>query len=223
MKKPVIVAMVFLMAGCVGKTNNPQNVDNKAIDCLPLASVSGDSTTVRYLDALPADYREDDEFGLILDYGDYAMEVGAWPMPDDDWLITWHWCAEEDGCIYRIDENGEGVEVVYVDPFEGQPYPVIHKPGLSFSTRNYGGETIHFYAGPDSDEILCSTDYKEIGLDVVSVDVKTRRLLVQSNPNDWCWGEPQDEYEAEYRHPFVELRGWIDENWVCGSTMTTCP
>ena len=51
-----------------------------------------DSTTVRYLKALPAGYNEDDCFGLILDYGGYGMDVSAWPMPDGDWLITWHWC-----------------------------------------------------------------------------------------------------------------------------------
>ena len=201
MKKPVIVAMVFLMAGCVGKTSNPQNVNNKAIDCLPLVSVSGDSTTVRYLDALPADYREDDEFGLILDYGDYAMEVGAWPMPDDDWLITWHWCAEEDGCIYRIDENGEGVEVVYVDPFEGQPYPVIHKPGLSFSTRNYGGETLELRAEPREDAAVSGR---------ITESDATVRPLDMSEDGEWV------------KVSWNGQTGWIDSYWLCSNTLTTC-
>lgn len=182
-----------------------------------------DSTTVRYLDALPADYKEGDEFGLILNYG-YLMDASAWPMPDGDWLITWHWCMEEEeGMVYYMDEEGNEGPIIYDDPFEGQPYPVIHKPDLWFGTRNYGGETINFYAAPDSDEILCSTDYKEISLDVIAADLKTRRLFVQSNPSDWCWGEPEDEWDVEYRHPFVELKGWIDEEWVCGSTVTTCP
>lgn len=233
MKKTLIFAAAFLLVGCNGKTNNtPQTpveptaepAVKTAVDTLqsePMEVV--DATTVRYLDALPADYNEEDNFGLVLDYGGFIMDASAWPMPNNDWLITYHWCEVEDGCIYRIDENGNEVEVVYVDPFEGQPYPVIHKPNLSFSTRNYGGETIPFYTASDSDEILCSTDYKEISLDVVAADLKTRRLLVQTNPNDWCWGEPENEWDVEYRHPFVELKGWIDEEWVCGNTVTTCP
>ena len=236
MKRLLIITMAFLMVGCVGKTKNnnqqitgePDNVLEEIVE--PVANTLqsetkevAEPTTVRYLDALPADYQDGDGFGLILDYGDYAMEVSAWPMSDVDWLITWHWCVEEDGCIYTTDENGNEVEVVYEDPFEGQPYPVIHNPQLSFGTRNYGGETINFYAASDSDEILCSTDYKEIGLDVIAADLKTRRLLVQTNPKDWCWGEPEDEWDAGYRHPFVDLRGWVDEEWVCGSTVTTCP
>lgn len=180
---------------------------------------SSDSTTVRYLKALPSEFKEDDRFGLVLDFGGYAMDAAVWPMPDGDWLVTDHSCAEEGGCIYKLDENGNEYEVIYEDPFNGEPYPVIHKPDLSFSTRNYGGETIKFYAAPDSDEVLCSTN-KEINLDVVAADLKTRRLLVRSNPNDWCWAKPGEENEKE---PFIDLKGWIDEEWVCGSTMTTCP
>ena len=236
MNKYLPIAMAFLMAGCVGKTNKQvspaeptmDNVVEEAVEPIAEALQSEpvevvDPTTVRFLDALPADYQEGDDFGLILDYGDYAMDASAWPMSDGDWLITYHWCMEEDGCIYTTDENGNEVEVIYKDPFEGHPYPVIHNPNLSFTTRNYGGETINFYATPDSDEVLCSTDYKEIGLDVIAADLKTRRLLVQTNPNDWCWGEPEEEWEAEYRHPFVDLKGWVDEEWVCGNTVTTCP
>ena len=238
MKKLLIITLAFLMAGCIGKTNNNSQpnpvepvepVEDNAVEEVvesvaePLLSEPVDLTSVRYLDALPADYKDEDDFGLVLDYGDYAMDASAWPMPDGDWLITWHWCMEEDGGIFKVDENGNEVEVIYEDPFEGQPYPVIHKPNLSFSTRNYGGETINFYAAPDSNEVLCFTNYKEISLDVIAADLKTRRLLVQTNPQDWCWGEPEDEWDAEYRHPFVDLKGWVDEEWVCGSTVTTCP
>ena len=86
--------------------------------------------------------------------------------------------------------------------------------------------------------MLCSTTW-EIGLDVVAADLKTRRLLVRTNPNDWFWVKPGEEAvklsdiapvegEGEFdfeeeRHPFVDLKGWIDEEWVCGSTVTTCP
>lgn len=215
-------------------------IDTLVTEAEPVEEISDDSTTVHYLKALPTGYKEDDCFGLVLDYGGYGMDVAAWPMPDGDWLITWHWCMEEDesGTITFIDTDGIEKPVVYNDPFAGQPYPVIHKPDLSFSTRNYGGETINFYAAPDSEEVLCSTN-KEIDMDVVAADLKTRRLLVRTNPNDWFWEKPGEEAVnlpdiapvegeseldfEEKRHPFVDLKGWIDEEWVCGNTMTTCP
>lgn len=218
MKKVLLLGvLVALLCGCnTASTQNATNVKDNLV-------TPTDETTVRYLDALPADFNEDDMFGLILDYGGYSMIVNAWRMPDGDWLIPYHWCEAEDGGIYKMDEDGNEIEIEYKDPFEGQPYPVIHNPQFSFSTRNYGGETINFYTEAGSQEVACSTDYKEISLDVVDVDVKTRRILVQSNPKDWCWGEVEEEWQEEYRHPFVELRGWIDEEWVCANTVTTCP
>ena len=217
MKKVILFGALFaLLFGCnTATTQNTTEIKKEVVE----------ETTVRYLDALPAEFNEDDMFGLILDYGGYSMIVNAWQMPDGDWLIPYHWCEEEDGggVYFKVDEQGNEVEVVYKDPFEGKPYPVIHNPQFSFSTRNYGGQTINFYKASDSQEVACSTDYKEISLDVVGVDLKTRRLLVQSNPKDWCWGEPEEEWQEEYRHPFVELRGWIDEEWVCANTVTTCP
>jgi hypothetical protein len=217
MKKVILFGALFaLLFGCnTATTQNTTEIKKEVVE----------ETTVRYFDALPAEFNEDDMFGLILDYGGYSMIVNAWQMPDGDWLIPYHWCEEEDGggVYFKVDEQGNEVEVVYKDPFEGKPYPVIHNPQFSFSTRNYGGQTINFYKASDSQEVACSTDYKEISLDVVGVDLKTRRLLVQSNPKDWCWGEPEEEWQEEYRHPFVELRGWIDEEWVCANTVTTCP
>ena len=218
MKKVLLFgAFVALLLGC--NNASTQTTDNGATE-----KPATNETTVRYLDAMPADFNADDIFGLILDYGGYAMIVDAWQMPDGDWLIPYHWCAEEDeGTYFEEDEAGNQIEVVYKDPFEGKPYPVIHNPHFSFATRNYGGETINFYAAPDSDEVLCSTDYREISLEVIAADAKTRRVLVRTNPNDWCWGEPKNEYEAEFKHPFVDLQGWVDEEWVCANTVTTCP
>ena len=203
MKKAILFGALFaLLCGCnTASTQNTTEIKKEVVE----------ETTVRYLDAMPAEFNEDDMFGFILDYGGYSMIVSAWQMPDGDWLIPYHWCEEEDG------------EGTYKDPFEGKPYPVIHNPHFSFSTRNYGGETINFYKEPSSEEVVCSTDYREISLDVVGVDLKTRRLLVQSNPKDWCWGEVEEEWQEGYRHPFVELKGWIDEEWVCANTVTTCP
>ena len=223
MKKTLLLGvLVALLCGCnMASTQNANDIKDSLLTATPAA----DETTVRYLDSLPADFNDDDMFGFILDYGGYSMIVSAWQMPDGDWLIPYHWCEKEDeGTYFEEDEAGNHVEVVvYKDPFEGKPYPVIHNPHFSFSTRNYGGETINFYKEPSSEEVACSTDYKEISLDVVGVDLKTRRLLVQSNPKDWCWGEVEEEWQEGYRHPFVELKGWIDEEWVCANTVTTCP
>lgn len=254
MKRTLLIgAFVALLCGCGNRNTpveNPVKEEGEAIDTVmvtedlaadtleveaePVMEETADSTTVRYLTALPDGFKDGDEFGLMLGYGGYGMDVSAWPMPDGDWLITWHWCMEEDdsGTITFIDEDGNEMPVVYNDPFEGQPYPVIHNPDLSFRTRNYGGETINFYAAPDSDEVVCSTNW-EIGMDVIAADLKTRRLLVRTNPKDWFWAKPgeetapvegEDEFDfEEERHPFVDLKGWIDEEWVCGSTVTTCP
>ena len=203
MKKVILFGALFaLLCGCnTANTQNATEIEDKVVT---------DETTVRYLDAIPAEFNEDDIFGLILDYGGYAMIVNAWQMPDSDWLILYHWTEAEEGEEYK-------------DPFEGKPYPVIHNPKFSFATRNYGGQTINFYKEANSDEVACTTDYQEISLDVLGVDSKTRRLLVQSNPKDWCWGEVEEEWQEGYRHPFVELRGWVDEEWVCANTVTTCP
>lgn len=216
MKKALLFGAVFaLLFGCnTASTQNTTEIKKEVVE----------ETTVRYLDALPTEFNEDNMFSFILDYGGYSMIVNAWQMPDGDWLIPYHWCEEEDEGTYTMeDAQGNEVEVEYKDPFEGKPYPVIHNPHFSFSTRNYGGQMINLYKEPDSQEVVCSTDYKEISLDVIGVDLKTRRLLVQSNPKDWCWGEAEEEWQEGYRHPFVELRGWIDEEWVCANTVTTCP
>ena len=216
MKKFLIFgALVALLLGC----NNASTQNTTEVKDKPAT----DETTVRYLDALPDGFNEDDMFGLILKYGGYDMIAETWQMPDGDWLILYHWCAEEDGGFFEENENGEEVEVEYKDPFEGKPYPVIHNPHFSFNTRNYGGDTINFYKSPNSEEVACTTNYPEISLDVIAVDTKTRRLQVQSNPKDWCWGEVEEDWQEGYRHPFVELKGWIDEEWVCANTVTTCP
>ena len=136
MKKAILFGALFaLLCGCnTASTQNTTEIKKEVTE----------ETTVRYLDAMPAEFNEDDMFGFILDYGGYSMIVSAWQMPDGDWLIPYHWCEEEEGA-YSVDEDGNEKLVEYKDPFEGKPYPVIHNPHFSFSTRNYGGETINFY------------------------------------------------------------------------------
>ncbi len=222
--------MVAMLCGCGNTTpkqienEQPQPVEDEVLDSVSdMGPMVIDTFALSYLDSLPEGCGEEESFRLVLSYADYYMEVTACPLHNDYWVILSHWCIEEEGVITETDENGNEVPVVYQDPFEGRPYPVVYHPLLSFDTRNYGGETIHFYMTSDGEEVYCSTNYKNISLHVIDGDPVTRRLLVYSTPEDWCWGEPEDEWEEEYRHPFVELRGWIDEEWVCSSTMTTCP
>ena len=217
MKKVLLLGvLVALLCGCnTASTQNTTDVKDNLV-------TPTDETTVRYLDALPADFNEDDMFGLILDYGGYSMIVNAWRMPDGDWLIPYHWCEAEDGGIYKMDEDGNEIEIEYKDPFEGQPYPVIHNPQFSFSTRNYGNQPLHFYAESSGDSIVYTIDF-ECSLDVIDADPITRRVLCQTNPNDWMWGEPKDEDEKEWKRPYVFLKGWVDEEWICANLLTTCP
>lgn len=226
MKKAIMIGVLAaLLCGCGQRYVNQKQINRPIASIAALFDDTEAKDDVRYLDELPANYKDGDTFGLILEIGDYAMDVSAWPMHDGYWLITSHWCIEEDadGTIVRLDEYGNEVPVEYNDPFEGRPYPVVHHSMLSFGTRNYSGETIHFFAAPDSDEVLCETNLKEITLHVIDADLTTRRLLAYSYLEDWCWLETQDPVEEEYRYEYVPLKGWIDEDWVCGNTMTTCP
>ncbi len=225
MKKALLVGLLLsLFCGChhPETNNNSQQTSNKVDPTAAVVEsfILGDEniTTVNYLKDLPADYNEDGMFNFILNYGGYDMMVRALKMPDGDWFVPYHWCEEQDS----EPEETEG-QVEYKDPFEGKPYPVVHNPHFSFVTRNYGGETINLYKESDGQEVACTIEYREISLDVIDVDTKTRRILVQSNPKDWCWGEVEEDWQEGYRHPFVELRGWIDEEWVCANTVTTCP
>ena len=65
-------------------------VDSAVLEHEAILEESGDSTTVRYLKALPSDFNKDDLFGLILDFGGYAMDAALWPLPDGDWLVIDH-------------------------------------------------------------------------------------------------------------------------------------
>jgi len=207
----LIMAVAVLLCSCGHSSKNKQSAEEVQAAklnsfVLPQAS---DTVLTRSLVSVPEEYNYLD-FGLVVSYGGYDMDCALWPLHDGYWLVNSYYClAQEDG--------------KFVDPFAGQEHPTVHYSTVSFQTRNYNGECIEFYAAPDSEDVICTTDYKEITLHVIDADIKTRRLLVYSSPEDWCWGEPEDYFEEEYRHNFVELKGWVDEEWVCGSAFATCP
>lgn len=216
-----LMAIAALLCGC-GNSKPKEPVSEEAamaakVNAYALPQVT-DTVVVRYLAAKPEDYNRLD-FALVVDYGGYTMDCAVWPLHNGYWLVNSHWCLEQmDRPWLDPKETPE-----YHDPFEGQENPSVHYSTVSCVTRNYGGETVNFYAAPESDEIVCKTDYKEITLHVMDADPKTRRLLVYTAPEDECWGEPLDDFEKEYRHKFLALKGWIDEEWVCGNSLTTCP
>ncbi|MBQ7663950.1 MAG: hypothetical protein IJS43_01860 [Bacteroidaceae bacterium] len=201
-------------------------------DIMPANIVSLDSLAV-----LPKGCSEETSFGLDLDYKGYAFEASLYPLHDDKempgdagcrWIVLSHWCLDEEDVIYRVDEKGSEVpaQSLYKDPFEGIRYPVITTDSVSFMTRNYGGQTLNFYATSSGEEVFCSTNYNEINLWVLDADPVSRRALVYSDPSDRCWTQEGNTYSEEdlhYIHPYVELRGWIDEEWICANLLSTCP
>lgn len=214
----IILACSALLYACQNSQAKPENKSQNKTETTEVA----DTVAVSFVNEIPDDYVEEDEFYLIMDYGGYEMSVSVWPFGNEQWLLTSYWCPEMESL--DLEEEGEEITQAFNDPFdEDKGIPVIPSSTLSFMTRNYGGQTIPFYASSDGDEVLCETHDPWLTLRVKEADPKTRRLLVYSHPDDSCWGEPKTEEDAEFIHPFVELRGWIDEEWVCGNTVTTCP
>ncbi len=173
---------------------------------------------------LPAECNNETAFSLVFDYAGYVFEGMLYPLHDNRWIVLSHWCLDEEETIFVEDENGNEVPApsLYKDPFEGIRYPVIQTDSVSFSTRNYAGEAIPLYRESKGKRVdFCLK--VECSLDVLDADPKTRRVLCRTNPNDWMWGEPQNEEEKEWKKPFVSVFGWMDEKWICANLLTTCP
>lgn|GEM_PF-1140602 len=178
------------------------------------------------LTILPDDINEKNGFGLIFNYMGYVFEGDLYPLHNGLWVVLNYWCLDEMDGIY-LDEEDENSEPVpastrYKNPFAGMRYPIIKTDSVSFSTRNYGNQTINLYQSSDGKKVRSRLKV-QCSLDVLDADPETRRLFVKTNPSDDCWGEPQTEEEKEWIHPFVAVKGWIDEEWVCANLLTTCP
>lgn len=199
------------------------------MSCRKAAQTTGVSCSLDSLAVLPEGCNDDTAFGLVLDFKGYVFEATMYPLHDCKWIVLSRWCLdEEEETIYRKDEDGEQVPApsLFKDPFGDMRYPVITTDSVSFITRNYGGETLNFYAASDGSEIACSTGYNEISLWVMDADPVTRRVLVRTDPSDYCWlkdGRTYSEDELHFVHPYVELRGWLDEKWICANLLSTCP
>ena len=179
---------------------------------------------VSFVEQLPEECNEETAFGLVFEFNGYVFEGMLWPLHDGRWIVLSKWCLDEEDTIYMEDEEGEGVPAasLYKDPFAGLRYPVIKTDSVSFMTRNYGNETIKLFRHSEGKAVSDKLSV-ECSLDVLDADPKTRRVLCRTNPNDPMWGEPQNEEEKEWKHPFVSVYGWMDEEWICANLLTTCP
>jgi len=183
------------------------------------------SVAIGEMKSLPTGVNEENAFYLCFNYMGYAFEGALYPLHDNWWIVLSHWCLDEMDDIYiGEDENGKPIPASsqYRDPFAGMRYPIIRTDSVSFSTRNYSGQTIPMYSAADSKRVWDRLKV-QCSLDVLDADVKTRRLLCRSNPNDWMWGTPLTEEEKEWKHPYVAVYGWVDEQWTCANLLTTCP
>jgi len=201
----------------------PEDKDQLGSDLIVPEQDKDTKRTVEYwstvphgeLKVLPADINEQNAFGLCFHYMGYAFEGSLYPLHDGWWVVLSHWCLDEEETMFLgEDENGEPIPAasVYKDPFAGMTYPIIKTDSVGFSTRNYGGETIKMYKESDGKKVWDKLRV-QCNIDVLDADSKTRRLLVRTNPRDWCWDDK----------PYQSVYGWMDEEWICANLLTTCP
>jgi hypothetical protein len=174
---------------------------------------------------LPEGCNEKTAFNLDFTYQGYQFEGLLYPLHNSWWIVLSYWCLDEmDGIFEGEDENGNPIPTAsrYHDPFQGLRYPIIHTDSVSCSTRNYSNQTIKLYRKSEGKAVECKLKV-QCNVDVLDADPETRRVFCRTNPNDWRWGEPANEEEAEWKHPFVSVIGWMDEEWVCANLLTTCP
>ena len=185
----------------------------------------GPQYEVESLESLPKGCNQESAFGLMFKYKGYLFSGTLYPLADKRWIVLSYWCTDEDDLFYVEDEFGNEIpsSQLYKNPFKGIQYPVITTDSVFFSTRNYGGEIIRFYKSPHGNQVNSSTLDFVCDLWVTAVDVKSRRVNCHTNPDDYMWGEPQNEEEREWKHPFKSCSGWVDERWICDNPLTTCP
>lgn len=243
MKHLTLLFAMLLMLPCCSHKKSTQNADMQtdtivdvtdtivAIDTIDITdtvaaviAIADEIVRLDSLDMLPEGCNQETAFGLVFDFAGYVFEGMLYPLHDKRWIVLSYWCLDEEETIYMEDENGSEVPAAtrYKDPFKGIRYPVIKTDSVSFSTRNYGGQELHLYTTADGDSIAYTINF-ECSLDVTDADVTTRRVLCQTNPNDWMWGVPENEDEKEWKREYVYVKGWVDEEWICANLLTTCP
>lgn len=181
-------------------------------------------SNVQKVDTLPEGCNEESAFDLIFNYAGYVFQGSLWPMHDGTWIVLSYWCLDEEETIMVENEEGEEVPApsLYKDPFQCVKYPLVPSDSVSFGTRNYGGQVIPLYASAKGSRVK-NRIAVECSLHADDADPVTRRVLCHTDPTDAMWGEPQNDDEREWKHPYVKARGWIDEEWICANLLTTCP
>lgn len=184
----------------------------------------GPKYEVESIPELPKGCNEESAFGLMFNYKGYLFSGSLYPIHNNRWIVLSYWCMDEDDLFSVEDEFGNEIpsSALYKDPFKGIRYPVITTDSIYFSTRNYGGQTIKFYKSAQGNQVNGTINH-ECDLWVTDADVKSRRVNCYTNPDDDTWGEPQNEEEREWKHPFKKINGWIEERWICANPLTTCP
>ena len=191
---------------------------------VPTDLSASEEVMVSELQELPEGCSRETAFDLVFEYQGYVFEASLYPLHNKKWIVLSKWCLDEEETIYMEDENGNEIQAKtqYKDPFEGMKYPVIKTDSVSFGTRNYGGKEVKMYANSEGKRVWYKFDF-EISLDVLDADPVSRRVFARTNPNDWCWGEPESEEEKEWKHPYTSMIGWVEEEWICSNLLTTCP
>lgn len=115
---------------------------------------------------------------------------------DGDYLVKLADCKTGWCRVTAIDTVDQGP---VAHPKGGERW--LHSSVLAFATRNYGGQKLALRAKPDEKAapVFSFTDEKALR----PLDVRV----------GWVLAETLDK----------KYRGWLQDEWVCGNPVTTCP
>lgn len=135
-------------------------------------------------------YPEYEGVGMIYRKGDMVVvhprRKGVWELHYIDY------CTD-----YAVDSDVDCTELGY----QTAPFVLIRTKDLCFTTRNYGGQSIPIYVGPDeTSRVVGEINKAEISLHPYDYDSTNEMVLIR--------------YKGKW--------GWISTEWVCANPFTTC-
>ena len=119
--------------------------------------------------------------------------------PDECYMMTV--CDPIDGWWRILGETVIGMddEIILT---EDDTQAWIHYSVIGAGLRNYGGEKVALYESPSEDsKVVGSIDQQEAIVNPLDVNSDGSWVKVK-------WGK---------------LTGWLDSDWLCGNSLTTCP